>query len=336
MGTTRWVIAGLAVAAMVTLLGTGTAAAQEGDDGPVCIDLTYREDPVILRDSTYVLDSCDGVGSIVVGDVDVLVDERAFVDGPVVVANGTAVIRGHVTGDVVVLRGRAVVERTGRVEGDVLSSRPPLVRDGARVDGEVHRVRFRELLNGFGLAVRVAWWVAVTVSTLVAGLVFTGAFGGLARRTVDAGRRSVGASIGAGVGAGIGVPVVSALLLATLVALPLGLTGLLAMAPLYLAGYVAGAVFLGNLMLRERAGLVWSFVLGWLVLRLVGVLPVLGGLVTVAATVYGLGALLVAVWRMTRPAVPDPGDEGERGTGHVDPSAPDAPLPDPGAATAPT
>ena len=44
-----------------------------------------------------------------------------------------------------------------------------LVRQlAARVDGEVHRVRFRELLNGFGLAVRVAWWVAVTVSTLVA------------------------------------------------------------------------------------------------------------------------------------------------------------------------
>ncbi|MCB1004244.1 MAG: hypothetical protein KDB35_08665, partial [Acidimicrobiales bacterium] len=156
-----------------------------------------------------------------------------------------------------------------------------------------------------------AWWVAISVSTLVAGLLFTGAFGSVARRTVEVGRRAIAPSIGAGVIAAIGVPLVSGLLLFTLVAAPLGLTGLAAMAPLYLLGYVAGAVFLGNLMLRERTGLVWSFVLGWIILRVVGVLPFLGGLLTLAATVYGLGALLVAAWQLTRsiPAPASPADE---------------------------
>ena len=78
------------------------------------------------------------------------------------------------------------------------------------------------------------------------------------------------------------------------------------MAPLSLLGYVAGALFLGKLILRERTGLVWSFLLGWFILRVVGVLPFAGGLLTLVATIYGLGALLVAAWQLTRsiPALP--------------------------------
>ena len=36
---------------------------------------------------------------------------------------------------------------------------------------------------------------------------------------------------------------------------------------------------------------------GWGILRLLALIPILGGLVWFAAVVFGLGALLVAVWR---------------------------------------
>lgn len=341
MRTARRLVAGTAAAAaaaMVLLLGLGTAGAgasqaQDSTDEARCADVTGVDVQLLVRGGPLVVESCTSTDAVVVGDSDVLVDRDALVDGPVVVVNGTAVIRGTVTGDVVVLRGQAVIERTATVEGDVVSSRQPRVSNRAEVDGSVHRVQFTAILNGIGIAARIAWWVAISVSTLVAGLVFTGAFGGVARRTVEVGRRAIAPAVGTGLVTAIVVPFVCGLLLFTLVATPLGLAGLAAMAPLYLLGYVAGAVFLGNLMLRERTGLVWSFVLGWIILRVIGVLPFLGVLLTFAATVYGLGAVLVAAWQITRsipaPAPPDEiTDTGSRGGG--EPPEDDGDRADPG------
>lgn len=298
-------VAALGTLAAVVLLWAGASGAAprqgEGDqDSGSCTEVTGVDVQLLVRGGPLVVESCTSTDAVVVGDSDVLVDRDARVDGPVIVVNGTAVIRGLVTGDVVVLRGRAVIERTAQVEGDVVSSQKPVVSERAEVDGSVERVQFTAILNGIGIAARVAWWVAISVSTLVAGLVFTGAFGGVAQRTVQTARNRVGPSIGTGVIASIGVPLVFGLLLFTLVATPLGLAGLAGMAPLYLLGWVAGALLVGQLILRDRTGPVLAFVLGWLILRVVGVLPILGGLITFAATVYGLGAVLVAIWYLTR------------------------------------
>lgn len=298
-------VAALGTLAAVLLLWAGASGAttrqdEGGGDGGSCTEVTGVDVQLLVRGGPLVVESCTSTDAVVVGDSDVLVDRDARVDGPVVVVNGTAVIRGLVTGDVVVLRGRAVIERTAQVEGDVVSSQKPVVSERAEVDGSVERVQFTAILNGIGIAARVAWWVAISVSTLVAGLVFTGAFGGVAQRTVQTARNRVGPSIGTGVIASIGVPLVFGLLLFTLVATPLGLAGLAGMAPLYFLGWVAGALLVGQLILRDRTGPVLAFVLGWLILRVVGVLPILGGLITFAATVYGLGAVLVAIWYLTR------------------------------------
>lgn len=286
---------------LLALLATaGWAHAGDGRD-PTAIPPSDPPDQiVVLSGDQTVIDADRTVDLVAVARGDVVVN--GTVDGAVIVGNGTAIIRGEVTGDVVVFRGRAVVEDGATVGGNVFSSGRPLVGDRATVDGDVEKVQFTAIANAFGTAVFIFWWLAVTVSTLVAGLVFTGAFSAMARRTVDAGRDAVPASILAGAGATIALPLLSVALLFTLIASPLGLAGLAAMAPLYLVGYVCGALVLGHLILRDRVHLIGSFALGWLILRVVGLLPVFGGLLTFAATVFGLGALLVAAWRLTRPA----------------------------------
>jgi hypothetical protein len=40
-----------------------------------------------------------------------------------------------------------------------------------------------------------------------------------------------------------------------------------------------------------------AFLVGWAILRVVALIPILGGLVWFAAVVVGLGALAVAIWR---------------------------------------
>jgi hypothetical protein len=75
------------------------------------------------------------------------------------------------------------------------------------------------------------------------------------------------------------------------------------MVPLSAVGFVAGALVLGRRIMKEPRGLAIAFVVGWAILRVVDLIPGLGNLATFAATVYGLGALVVAAWRAAHAGV---------------------------------
>ena len=51
---------------------------------------------------------------------------------------------------------------------------------------------------------------------------------------------------------------------------------------------------------RPAAGRVLAFLAGLAILRVLALIPILGGIVWFAATVVGLGALMVAIWRARR------------------------------------
>ena len=143
-------------------------------------------------------------------------------------------------------------------------------------------------------------WIAATVSSFLLG----GALLLVSPRGADAvagvGRSAVGPAIGLGFALAIGVPVVGVLLSISIVALPLGLATLFALGLMYGVGYVAGCYFLGRLILREPRNRLLAFLVGWGILRLAAIVPVLGGITAAAAVVYGLGCLTVAVFRARR------------------------------------
>ena len=103
-----------------------------------------------------------------------------------------------------------------------------------------------------------------------------------------------GAVVGWGLLVLIGLPILGVVALATIVGLPLGLGLLLALALIFWIGYVAGAFALGRRMVRTPRSRVGAFAAGWGVLRLIALVPFLGGLAWAAATVIGLGALATA------------------------------------------
>jgi hypothetical protein len=70
-------------------------------------------------------------------------------------------------------------------------------------------------------------------------------------------------------------------------------------------GYSAAAWILGRSILRGPTSWVVAFPAGWAILRVVALVPILGGLVWFAAAVVGLGALAVASWH-ARSATPAP------------------------------
>jgi hypothetical protein len=263
----------------------------------------------------------DGPRVVLTGRVDVGSAERTdsvvIFDGPAVIAgdvngavvafNGDVRVRGNVDEAVVVLRGRAIIEADATVGGDVVSSKRPRVAAGATVDGRVRRVNFANYFRALGWVLWLVWWLAVSVSIFVLGFLVLALTPRVAARALEVARTRVGPTIAWGLVMAVGLPIVSILVLLTLVGIPLGLIGLFSLALLYGLGYVVAALALGRRLIREPTSAYLAFFVGLLVLRVVALIPVLGNLVTAAATVYGLGALTVAAWRAARGrAMPPP------------------------------
>jgi hypothetical protein len=190
-----------------------------------------------------------------------------------------------------------VVTASGSVAGDVVSSDRPAIAKRSSVQGDVDRARRRFALGRLGAIGRIVLWIAATVSSFLLGGALLLVAPRAADATARAGRTAIGPAIGLGFAVAIGVPVVGVLLSVTIIGLPLRLATLFALALLYGVGYVVGCYFLGRLIGKEPRNRLLAFLIGWGILRVAAIVPVLGGLGLAAATVYGLGCLTVAVFR---------------------------------------
>jgi hypothetical protein len=228
-------------------------------------------------------------GDVVVADGDVTV--RGTVDD-VVVADGDVTIRGHVTGDVVTLAGTAILGRRAHVDGDIAyGDKKPKVAPGARVDGKVKKIDAGHI--GIGVAIGV--WVAVTVSTLVLGLLLLLLFPKAADALSRTFRARKGMTALAGVLALLLLPVIGVVLLITVVGIPLGAGILLAVLPLYGLAYTTSAFVIGRLILKTAR--IPAFLVGLVILRVLAIVPFLGPIVWVVATILGLGTLVLTALR---------------------------------------
>ena len=250
------------------------------------------------------------------------------VDGTVndalVAFNGDVLIRGTAREDVVAADGTVTVADGGRIEGDVVSRHRPVVEGGGRLDGSWERWNPRAWSNATGVVGWLALWLAFTVSSLILGLLL-GLLAPRAAAAVDAAAaRGIGPVILWGLILLIGLPIVAAIAMVTLVGLPLGIGLLLALGLIYGIGYTAGAWILGRRVV-SRASPIVAFLVGWGILRVVALVPVLGWLVSLAAIVVGLGAIAVAGSRARRRDVVT----DESGEPMPTPPAPPPPAPTP-------
>jgi hypothetical protein len=244
---------------------------------------------------------------VVIGDG--RVDIKGHVDGlilafdaPVHLARGA-----EVDGKVISVARRVTIDAGATVNNDVIYlDEKPSVSRRATVYGEVRRANAGDFGLG-GATVRGAIWIAFTLSSLALGLILIWLTPARAHRaTFETARKRAGAAIGWGVGLFIGLPLIAIVAVLSLVGTPLGLLLLLALLPIYAVGYVTSAYVLGRRLLHRRRGAVTAFILGWGILRAVALLPGVGILAWLAATVFGLGVLTVALWRSRRPEARPP------------------------------
>jgi hypothetical protein len=261
------------------------------------VDLGRAGDRYVLRGPVD-LQAGEVARSIVVGHGRVTIRRGAVVTDDLVVADGPVEIAGTVRGRVVTLGDRAVLTRTAVVgDGIRWASDKPIVAPGAQVSGDVEKLDWKGDANP--LIPAAAWWLAMTISTLVLGLLLLW----LAPRAAEATAALMrdggwGPALGVGFVLLIGLPLLVLLALVTVVGIPFAIGLGLALVPLAAVGYVTGAWVLGRRMVGpppERRFV--AYLAGWAVLRAAALVPVIGALVFLVTALFGVGALAWALLR---------------------------------------
>ena len=259
----------------------------------------FAQDPAGDNDDQIVLTGRLVVAADETVDAAVIFNGPALVEGTVrdslVVLNGDAEVTGIVRQDVVVLNGNLVVRSGAEVGGDLVTQSSPQVEDGATVRGGQKSVATEFKIEEIGFGGRVVWWIGYSISVLILGVLLLAFAPQLFQTVRDTVRTRLGASIGWGVGLFFLLPIGSVLLLITVVGIPLGLSVLFALAFIYTLGYVVATLAVGNLIMRTSSSRWVVFLVGWIALRLLALIPVVGGLLWFLGSVWGLGLLAVAI-----------------------------------------
>lgn len=286
----RLVLVCLGVLVLSLIPGTALAATAEP---------TARDHNLVVFSGDAVVSTDQVVDSVVVFSGSAMI--QGTVRNSVVVFSGpaTIAISGDVQGDVVVFDGLLTVQNGAHISGDVLADRR-VISPGARIDGTTSSTARIGLAAGWaGVAIWIAMVLAIAVSLLLFGFLLLWFAPRAADAVVETGRTAVGPSIGWGAAMVFGLPLLAVLAMVTVVGIPIGLGVLFALGLIYAVGMVAGAWFLGRLIVKNgsRAG---AFAIGWLILTGASLIPGLGSLGWIAATGYGLGTLCVAAYRARR------------------------------------
>ncbi|PIT98466.1 MAG: hypothetical protein COT71_00640 [Candidatus Andersenbacteria bacterium CG10_big_fil_rev_8_21_14_0_10_54_11] len=240
------------------------------------------------------------ISGTVAGDVftagrRVLIDRSAQVDGNVYAAGGEVVIEGSVGGDVRSAGQQTSVADGASIGGDLLTfgGAAPRVADGARIGGmQRHRTHTEKPRDMQAILGR---WVRSTLGWFILAVLLLYVFPRFAQRSADTALARTGEALGAGAAwLLLGVPI--AIVLGAVVigwpAVVLTVFGTAAgmVAASALAVLFAGAWFL-KVVTKTAQPLLWQHALvGAVALKLVQLVPVLGGLLLLVLTTILLGA----------------------------------------------
>ncbi|WP_115863144.1 bactofilin family protein [Halorussus litoreus] len=217
------------------------------------------------------------------------------VGGQLEAGAGNVVIAGEVGEDAQVGADTITVESSASVGGDLAYDGDLDLADGASVAGEVRQEDDigpnvgpvgPQLPNWVG-------WAYGFLANLALGAVALLAFPRFSAGVADRVDGDPLRSAGVGLLLFVGIPILLVVLFISLVGIPLGLVGMLVYGLLLWLGYVYGAFALGSILLEiADAGGRWlALLVGLLVVSMVGLVPILGGLVQFVVLLVGLGAL---------------------------------------------
>jgi hypothetical protein len=278
----------IALGALALPATAGAGARSDHGDTVVVI----RGDVTVPRGET--------VDGVVVASGDVRIAGRS--DGDVVVFSGDALVSGRIDGDLVIASGQARLLPSAYVSGDVnYGDERPIVAGQAIVRGEVTEKDWGDSIDFLPFALGIGFWLLMSGSAAILGALLLL----IAPRAADAiderSRGRIGPLIAIGIAVTICLPVAAVLAAVTVVGIPLGFAILLALLPLAAIAYVTSAWVLGRRVVKEPRNRYLSFLAGLAILRLLALVPIAGGFVSIAAVVFGFGLIGAAIGAAREP-----------------------------------
>jgi hypothetical protein len=258
------------------------------------------DEPFVVLTGALVLPAGSTVSDAVIVNGDATID--GDVNGQVIAFNGDVTVSGTVSENVFSFNGHVTLLGDAIVAGDIASRFAPDIAPTATFNGRVRSARSFDVNFGRLTTVsRIFVWLATTVSSFLLGLLLVLFVPRAAEALARTATEQVGASIGFGFLVLVGVPIAAFIAMGVLLGIPLGVGVLLALGLLYWLGYTAGAYALGRRLISGPGKSMLAFLAGWGILRGLALIPVLASLVWLAATVWGLGALVIAARAAGRP-----------------------------------
>jgi cytoskeletal protein CcmA (bactofilin family) len=242
------------------------------------------------------------INGTVTGDVNaaggnVFLARDGRVGGQFQAGAGNVVIEGEIGENARLGASTITVGPTAVVGGDLAYDGNLTLSDEAQIGGEVrHEDDLGPGVQGPLVPGWVGWAYGLLVNLLLGAvvlLIFPAFSTRLAARAASDPLRSGGV----GLLALVGIPILLALLFVSLVGIPLGLIGILVYGLLLWLGYVYGSFAVGSwlLSLADAENRWLALLVGLLAVSLVGLIPILGGLVQFFVLLLGLGALALGL-----------------------------------------
>jgi hypothetical protein len=222
----------------------------------------------------------------------------------VVVVDGTVDVIGATIDTLVVVRGSAVLADGATVTGDVWLTDSTLTRsDDSTVEGSIRRGLRGTWIAGLWI-VGLVLGLGLALLTVLGALTIAAIAPNVARRAGAAIRGDLGHVALAGLFFWIVLPLLAGLLIITLVGIPAAFAVWFAVMPIFaFLGYIVVGIWLGELMVARQGGeghpYLAAFV-GTTVLVLVGIVPGLGWIAGMLASLLGGSALALLAWRAFR------------------------------------
>jgi cytoskeletal protein CcmA (bactofilin family) len=279
-----------AVAGLVLVAWPATAKAQARQPVEPKDQVVLSGDVVVPRGHV--------VGEVVVFDGSATIS--GVVAGDVVALHGPVVIAGQVGGDVIALDGPVKLAATAQVNGDVFSGREVAVRPGVQVGGSVREhVSFTLAATVDVLGVLLPA-ISVTISLLPLLLLLLLLAPRGAERVAATAASAPFKAAGWGLLLVVLVPVLGIAAALSVVGLPLGLVVVLGLGLMWIVGLTCVTWTVGRLVIKPPRSRFGALFAGWGIGGVISLVPYLNGVWWGLGSTFGVGALVVAVWRARR------------------------------------
>ena len=276
--------------------------------GDLVIHALIRDDLIAAGGRIRVSGSSRIGGRSALAGGEVYLDGR--IDGPLHASAGKVVISGSVGSDLMIWAEEIIIMPGARIAGNLryTSPTPALVHEGAQIAGEISHTAVdmpaAPIVVGV-IMVAVGIYLTLAVTAVVLFLLFTA----VAVRTAQVSSQSYWSCVALGLAILTATPLIVAVLMSTGVGSLLAIMLLLSYLLLLVTGYITGAYGF-NVRLRNvfkstsesrLAGSIW-LVISLLLLSIIGLVPVLGLIVSLLILTAGMGSLVRMLLQMKNEA----------------------------------